>query len=532
MLAIGKSARSQVATSVIPTSKRKSRSVKTPEILSKRSREEKEETEPHVEPDRQRRRCQSEQQSEQQPDQTETQQSAEAFKIDPDKLELQEYKFQGVDIGSLFHDFQRRSTRLVNRLEEKASLFNIHSFLAMNYIWDMEHNLPMLSEDIFAAIASQYTCASISISEEEAALCRDLDQELMQTGTIAGRAATSALMDRIVFIYQSISLKLPVRYLSFCEMNEDSFAHSVLDVFFSTIFPVGRSTDFYLSWANRPAQGSKYRRGSPLKPDGTITKAGYELVFLEIKPPRVEKDPAFYLEDYWKLANLCKDAIDLYKGLDVGINTMVALQVFGHEMALYKMTLINGIYHWVQVMIVHLPRSKSDRAKVDRCLEMMLTLKIHLRNVTVEFKYGKTTFLVDPMLAEKNAYPSFPSIYRSHLRNPLIDLPMLVEDVMEGVDAVVSHTRLDHWEDAPQKLLPKGTPLFAQNESDAQIIRARASRMFVLAANPDVVIVNTDARVDDFSGSVIMTKDDTLNAYRAPNATTVAVHFNAVKNAT
>lgn len=45
-------------------------------------------------------------------------------------------------------------------------------------------------------------------------------------------------------------------------------------------------------------------------------------------------------------------------------------------MALYKMTLNNGIYHWTRAMIAHLPKDKSDRAKVDRCLELMLTLKV------------------------------------------------------------------------------------------------------------------------------------------------------------
>ncbi|KAG0079786.1 hypothetical protein BGZ92_000900 [Podila epicladia] len=63
---------------------------------------------------------------------------------------------------------------------------------------------------------------------------------------------------------------------------------------------------------------------------------------------------------------------------------MVAIQVFGHEMAMYKMTLINGIYHWAQVMVVHLPRAKSDRAKVDRCLELMLTLKDYLEKINTD----------------------------------------------------------------------------------------------------------------------------------------------------
>jgi len=98
----------------------------------------------------------------------------------------------------------------------------------------------------------------------------------------------------------------------------------------------------------------------------------------------------------------------------------------------------------------------------------------HIRNATAKITYADTTFLVDPMLAQKGAYPGFQDTYRSHLRNPLIDLPMPAEDVMKDVDAViVSHTHLDHWDKAAQELLPKGIPLFAQDEADAQTIRAQ-----------------------------------------------------------
>lgn len=75
---------------------------------------------------------------------------------------------------------------------------------AMNYIWDMEHNLPTFLKDVLAALSSQFTCAPISLSKEEAALCWELDQELMQTGAIAGWAPTSTALDRLVFIYQSM----------------------------------------------------------------------------------------------------------------------------------------------------------------------------------------------------------------------------------------------------------------------------------------------------------------------------------------
>lgn len=98
----------------------------------------------------------------------------------------------------------------------------------------------------------------------------------------------------------------------------------------------------------------------------------------------------------------------------------------------------------------------------------------HIRNATAKIKYADTTFLVDPMLAKKGAYPGFKDTYRSHLRNPIIELPIPVEDVLKGVDAViVSHTHLDHWDNAAQELLPKGIPLFAQDEVDAKIIRAQ-----------------------------------------------------------
>ncbi|KAF9362419.1 hypothetical protein BGX34_006215 [Mortierella sp. NVP85] len=158
----------------------------------------------------------------------------------------------------------------------------------------MEHNLPGLSEELFTGLILRDSCPLASLTPREAALYRELDQELMETRIIAGRAPMGTMLDNIVFIYQSI-----------------------------TLFPIRQPKDFSLSWANRPAQGSKYRRGNPLKPDGAICKAGHEATFLEIKPPRMEKDALLFLKDYWKLANLCKDAIGLLVQVEPGIRTMV-----------------------------------------------------------------------------------------------------------------------------------------------------------------------------------------------------------------
>lgn len=226
----------------------------------------------------------------------------------------------------------------------------------------------------------------------------------------------------------------------------------------------------------------------------------------------------------------------------------------------------------------------------------------HIRNATSKISYAGKVFLIDPFLAKKGTYPGFEGTVRSDLRNPLVELPMPAQDVLKGVDAViVTHTHLDHWDGGDHQFIPKGMPLFVQNEADAKIIRAQGftdvrilgestvfegvrltktggqhgtDEMYAekpLAAllgeamgvvfqapgsptvyvvgdtvwrsevdqtlarfKPDVVILNAgDARLVGYTGSIIMSKDDVLRAYRAaPSATIVAVHMDAINHMT
>ena len=94
-----------------------------------------------------------------------------------------------------------------------------------------------------------------------------------------------------------------------------------------------------------------------------------------------------------------------------------------------------------------------------------------IRNATIKLKYAGTTFLIDPMLAKKGAYPGFEGTYNSELRNPLVELPIPLNKVMKADAVIVTHTHLDHWDDAAKQSLPKSIPIFAQNEQDAQSIR-------------------------------------------------------------
>ncbi|HEX8703460.1 MAG TPA: MBL fold metallo-hydrolase [Myxococcaceae bacterium] len=100
------------------------------------------------------------------------------------------------------------------------------------------------------------------------------------------------------------------------------------------------------------------------------------------------------------------------------------------------------------------------------------TVKVQqIRNATLKVEYAGTTFLVDPMLAKKGAYPGFEGTYNSHLRNPLVELPLPVSEVMKADAIIVTHTHLDHWDDAARQSLPKDMPIFAQNDEDAESIR-------------------------------------------------------------
>ncbi len=75
-----------------------------------------------------------------------------------------------------------------------------------------------------------------------------------------------------------------------------------------------------------------------------------------------------------------------------------------------------------------------------------------IRNATARLVYGGKTFLLDPMLSDKGALPSFAGI----AANPIVELPLPAANIVADIDIViVSHLHADHFDEAAVDLLDK-----------------------------------------------------------------------------
>lgn len=215
-----------------------------------------------------------------------------------------------------------------------------------------------------------------------------------------------------------------------------------------------------------------------------------------------------------------------------------------------------------------------------------------IRNATLLIEYGNKTFLVDPCLGDKGSYPPFPYSNRQDQRNPLVDLPYSIEQLIH-VDAVlVTHLHIDHWDEKAEKNIDKAMKIFVQNKADAKIItKSGFSNVEILTEStlfegvkltktkgrhghgimpifmgktcgvvfqhpnekslyvagdtiwysevtkvlkqyqPEIIIVNAGANQLNQGGSLIMDENDVYQVWRSsPQSTIIASHMEAVNH--
>lgn len=219
-------------------------------------------------------------------------------------------------------------------------------------------------------------------------------------------------------------------------------------------------------------------------------------------------------------------------------------------------------------------------------------MKIQLiRNATMKITMAGKTILTDPVLSPRHGIESFAGIEK----NPTIDLPFPVTDILKDVDMIlVSHLHQDHFDKAAQTLLPKDIPIFLRPEDEKKIKehgftnisciedRAKINKITITrtpglhagnqkwqdilgsvcgfvfraeneptvywagdtiltdevkdtiaAAQPDIVITHSCGAVLDDSGPIVMDAIQTIEVCKtAPDATVVAVHLEALDHGT
>ncbi|KAF9274266.1 hypothetical protein BGZ88_003146 [Linnemannia elongata] len=256
------------------------------------------------------------------------------------------------------------------------TLDQLPRFLAANHIWDTAYQLPGVSDDDHEVVQATLRVAIVRLSDELVLFCRSLVHDLTSKGYIRSRDTKSRSQDALLVLFQQASQKLPVRFLPFKHLrNEDTHAHSILDGLLTLVFPA-YIQQYELHWANRASDGSSKRRnGDAYKPDATVLKDGFELGFVEIKPPREERHQRAYLEDVWALSGFCKDSIDLHLRHSRMLTTTSCVLVFGFQMTLYLLSFQKGIYIWQFVHTTYLPKDRYDSSNMIECVELIKSFK-------------------------------------------------------------------------------------------------------------------------------------------------------------
>lgn len=117
-----------------------------------------------------------------------------------------------------------------------------------------------------------------------------------------------------------------------------------------------------------------------------------------------------------------------------------------------------------------------------------------IRSATLVVQLADVRLLIDPWLASKGEGKS----YSGRGPSPLVDLPCSLEELLDGIDAVlVSHLHSDHFDEVAQQVLPKSMPILCHARDRDQIAAMGFSDVQAIGdgtAVGGVTISTTDGR--------------------------------------
>jgi L-ascorbate metabolism protein UlaG (beta-lactamase superfamily) len=93
-----------------------------------------------------------------------------------------------------------------------------------------------------------------------------------------------------------------------------------------------------------------------------------------------------------------------------------------------------------------------------------------IRHATLKIKFNNLTILVDPMFSPEGSLAPVGNAANED-RNPLVRLPVTVDEIVKDVDAIIiTHLHRDHLDDAAIQFLPKDSVLFCQPEDEWKLV--------------------------------------------------------------
>ncbi|KAI1288914.1 hypothetical protein EDD11_009561 [Mortierella claussenii] len=290
---------------------------------------------------------------------------------------------QGYKLCEPFKQLQIQAAAAFNNPIEKVSVANLPLFMAANYIWMSSTPLPGLTREAHNEICHSVRGNAQPLSERLLTLCSEFSSELAETGRVRARLLYTEEEEDLLLLYQNMGKRLPKEYFVWIQKNEDTFAHGAIDIILKHAFPEN-TPPYELGWANRPASGSKERRGDPLKPDATVLKSAREVAYVEIKAPKDSHSQSKFVEDMWSLASVARDQINLHLLNQHSITVIPCIQIFGYKVKLFKLEYDSGLYIWTEVASGYLPRDHQDLDGIPKLLSLITRLKDMLDNIDIE----------------------------------------------------------------------------------------------------------------------------------------------------